>query len=109
MDGFIDRAIGFLAANRDWAFWLAMVFAAAETTAFLSIAIPSTAILVGVGALVATGALAFPPIFAGAALGAIIGSSFSWWLGYRFGDRMLRMWPLRDHPDLVAMGRDAVA
>ena len=45
--------------------------------AFLSIAIPSTAILVGIGALVATGAIDFMPIWLGAALGALIGSTFS--------------------------------
>jgi membrane protein DedA with SNARE-associated domain len=109
MDALIDRLIAFLEANRDWAFWIALIFAAAETTAFLSIAIPSTAILVGVGALVATGALSFTPIFFGAAIGAVIGSTFSWWLGLRYGDRFLSLWPLRDHPDLVDRGRDTFA
>ena len=101
MDAAIDGLLAFLEANRDWAFWIALVFSVAENTAFLSIVIPSTAILVGVGALVATGAIDFAPIFAGAAIGAVIGSTFSWWLGLRFGDRILRLWPLRDHPELV--------
>ena len=54
-----------------------------------------------VGALVSTGAIPFFPIWAGAALGAILGSTFSWWLGWRYGERILKMWPLKDHPELV--------
>lgn len=96
-----EATLAFLERNQEWSFWLALVFAAAETTAFLSLAVPSTAILVGVGALVATGAIPFLPIWAGAALGALIGSTFSWWLGWRYGERILKMWPLKDHPDLV--------
>ncbi len=105
MDAFASGLIGFLEANKEWAFWVAMGFAFVENLAFLSIAIPSTAILVGVGALVATGAVEFNPIFFGAATGAFLGSTISWWLGYRYGDWMLTVWPLRDHPGLVARGK----
>jgi membrane protein DedA with SNARE-associated domain len=101
MDFSAEAIIAFMERHQEWSFWLALVFAAAETTAFLSLAVPSTAILVGVGATVATGAVPFFPIWAGAALGAVIGSSFSWWLGWRFGAHLLVMWPLKDHPDLV--------
>jgi membrane protein DedA with SNARE-associated domain len=93
--------IAFIERHQDWSFWIALIFAAAETMAFLSLAVPSTAILVGVGALVATGALPFFPIWAGAALGAMLGSTFSWWLGWRYGGYILTIWPLKHHPDLV--------
>lgn len=96
--------IAFIERNQEWSFWLALALASAETMAFLSLAVPSTALLVGVGALVATGALPFFPIWAGAALGAILGSTFSWWLGWRYGAYILTMWPLKNHPDLVERG-----
>ena len=66
--------------------------------------IPSTAILIGVGGLVATGGLEFMPLWIGASLGALIGSTFSYWLGGRFGTRMLTVWPLSKDPALVARG-----
>ncbi len=56
----------FLAAHSAIAPFIASAFAAAETTAFLSILVPSTALLVGVGAAVSTGAIAFLPIWLGA-------------------------------------------
>ncbi|MFN3643472.1 MAG: DedA family protein [Gemmobacter sp.] len=109
MDAAIDAVIAFVAAQRPWAFWIALVFAALETTAILSIAIPSTAILIGVGALVATGGLDFLPIWAGASIGALIGSTFSWWLGRTYGGLLFGVWPLKNHPDLVERGRDVFA
>ena len=62
----IDAVLAFVRHNREWAFWIALVFAFGENLAFLSIVIPSTAILLGVGALVATGQLSLFPIWAGA-------------------------------------------
>jgi membrane protein DedA with SNARE-associated domain len=102
-----QNVIAFIAANAHLAFWIALAFAAAETTALVSILIPSTAILIGVGGLVATGAVGFWPIWAGGAVGALVGSTFSWWLGRRYGIHILAMWPLKKHPDLVVRGRAA--
>jgi len=101
MDFSAAAMIAFMERHQEWSFWLALVFATAETTALLSVLVPSTAILVGAGAAVATGAIPFLPIWAGASLGALAGSTFSWWLGHRFGAQILVMWPLRNHPDLV--------
>ncbi len=109
MEALAQSVIAFVAANAGLAFWIALFFAMAETTALVSILIPSTAILIGVGGLVATGAVSFWPIWAGGAVGALLGSTFSWWLGWRFGERILRLWPLRNHPELVGRGRAAFA
>jgi membrane protein DedA with SNARE-associated domain len=109
MDEIAGQVVDFVRTHRDWVFLIALLFAAAETTAVISVLVPSTAILVGFGALVATGHLDFQPIWAGATLGALIGSSFSYWLGWRYGDALTTAWPLSRHPDLVARGRDVFA
>jgi membrane protein DedA with SNARE-associated domain len=107
IDTIIDATLTFVRDNRDWAFWIALVFAMGETIAGISIVIPSTAVLLGVGALVATGELSLLPIWAGASIGAIIGSHLSYWIGWRYGDAMLGVWPLKNYPDLVARGNRA--
>jgi membrane protein DedA with SNARE-associated domain len=109
VDQLAQTLIGLVRDNRDWAFWLALALATAETTAFVSVLVPSTVILAGLGAMVATGALDFGPIWAGASLGALIGSLFSYGLGLRYGDRMLAVWPLSRDPALVQRGRDVFA
>lgn len=107
MDGWTDSFITLIERHRDWLPLIMLVFAAAETTAFLSILIPSTAVLVAVGALAATGAVPFWPLWAGAAAGALIGSSLSYWLGWRYGPTVLTMRPLKDHPEMVAKAQTA--
>ncbi len=107
LDGIIDATLSFVRENRDWAFWIALGFAFGENLAFLSIVIPSTAILLGVGALVATGELSLFPIWAGASIGALIGSVISYAIGWRYGQAILSLWPLRNHPDLVEKGNAA--
>ncbi len=109
MQAFITGFVDFVSANRDWAPLLVFLLALGETIAFLSILIPSTAILVAIGALVAAGALDFWPLFFGAAAGAVAGSSLSYWLGLRFGPLILNLWPLNRDPALVARGTAAFA
>jgi membrane protein DedA with SNARE-associated domain len=89
--------------------FVALILAVAETTAILSLIIPSTALLMAVGAAVSVGAIPFMPIWIGAAIGSLIGSTFSWWLGRRFGHHALALWPMRENPDMVERGRKAFA
>ena len=107
LDALIDTVLGFVRENEPWAFWIALVFAMGETTAFISILIPSTAILMGVGALVATGQIAFLPIWAGASIGAVIGSFLSYGIGWRYGEAILSARPFRNHATLIERGNAA--
>jgi len=107
VEAMIDAVLGFVRDNRDWAFWIALVFAFGENLAFLSIVIPSTAILLGVGALVATGQLSLFPIWAGASIGALIGSILSYVIGWRYGAAILSLWPFRNHPETIEKGNAA--
>jgi len=59
MSDWIDQIIAFIGRHHMIAPWIMLLFAAAETTAFLSILIPSTAIMVAVGTFAANGVLDF--------------------------------------------------
>lgn len=107
MESLGHSILAFIERHQEWAPWIMVIFAAAETTALLSFIIPSTAVLAGVGALVATGSLSFFPLWLGASAGAIMGSCLSYWLGIRYGDAILRMKPLSSYPELVEKGRNA--
>jgi membrane protein DedA with SNARE-associated domain len=109
VEAILGHIVDFVSANARWAPYLAFVFAFGETLAFLSIVIPSTAILVAVGGLVATGSLELFPIWIGASLGALCGSTLSWWLGLRYGPIMLNAWPLNRDPDAVERSQRAFA
>ena len=99
--------IEFIVANRALAPWLAGALAAAETIAFLSMFIPATALLMAVGAVVATDALPFAPIWIGASVGAVLGSTASYAFGRCFGAQLERMWPLSRYPHRLAQTQAA--
>lgn len=107
MDIIAHTFIAWIEQHQAWLPLIMVVFATAENLAFLSILIPSTAILVAVGALAAAENINFTPLWIAAAIGSVIGSTISYWLGLRYGDAMLRMRPLRDHPEMVEKSRAA--
>lgn len=103
----VDAVLDFVSEHRSWVFLVAFALALAETLPVVSIFVPSTAILVGIGALVATGALDFAPLFAGAAAGAVVGSMLSWGIGRRYGADLLRFGFMRRRRDRVRRARRA--
>ncbi len=92
----------FVGQHRHWAPAIVLLLAFAETCAGLSILIPSTAILVALGAMIAADALEFLPIWIAASVGALAGSTLSYWLGLRYGGRIFRIWPMSRDPRFEA-------
>jgi membrane protein DedA with SNARE-associated domain len=82
------------------------VFALAflESVAFVSLLVPSTIILAGLGVLIGAGDLPFWPAFVAAVVGAFLGDWFSYFIGNRYRDQVKRMWPLSRQPELFERG-----
>ncbi len=103
MDACIDSVIAFIGAHQRLGLLdRAGLCLCREPRPSSRSSIPSTAILVGVGALVATGELRFLPIFLGASHRG--DHRVDLLVVPRAGataTAILRIWPLRDHPELV--------
>jgi membrane protein DedA with SNARE-associated domain len=78
--------------------------AAAESLAMVGLFVPGTVVMFGVGALIAKGSLNLWPTLAWAAAGAVAGDGLSYWLGYRYRERLRDFWPFSRHPDLLRTG-----
>jgi membrane protein DedA with SNARE-associated domain len=109
LQSIVQSVVAFIETHRHWAPALAFALAFLETVAFVSLLIPSTVILVAVGTLVAAEALDLWPIWVGASLGALLGSTLSFVLGRHFGASVLAAWPLNREPGMVDRGRTAFA
>lgn len=96
--------IEFVREHHSWAPFIVAALAFGESIAVLSLVVPATVLLVGVGALVETGGLAFWPVWAGAAIGAIVGDLLSFEFGRYFQDSAKHVWPLNRQPEVVARG-----
>ncbi|MCX8573568.1 MULTISPECIES: DedA family protein [unclassified Gilliamella] len=91
----------FIENHQIWALPIIFLLAFGESLAIISLVVPATAILLGVGALIGTGTLAFVPVLIAASLGAILGDLISYWLGKHYHHQVIHSWPLKKYPKLV--------
>lgn len=104
-DAIIQNVTAFVREHEAWAPPIVFVLAFGESLAFISLLLPATVILLGVGALIGSSGIEFWPIWAAAALGAAFGDWLSYWIGMRFKDGVGRVWPLSRNPGLLVRGR----
>ena len=101
---YVDMIIAFVRDNAAWAPPIVFGLAFGESMAFISLLIPACAALVGIGALINSGALSFWPVWIAASLGAAFGDWLSYWIGKKLEHRVQNIWPLSRHPDLIPKG-----
>jgi membrane protein DedA with SNARE-associated domain len=104
MESIVQPTLELISAHSSWAFPVMFVTAFGESFAFVSLLFPGTSILIVAGTLMSAGSLPYWPVLAGAAIGAVLGDSVSYWLGRRYGGGIGRIWPFTRHPDLLPNG-----
>jgi len=100
----VQDIVDFLARNAVWAGPVMFLLSFGESFAFLSLLFPGTAIMVAAGAFIPGGTLNFWPLVIGCVLGASLGDGISFWLGWRYGHLVERVWPFTRHPESLARG-----
>jgi len=105
MEDLVKSVLAYIQANAVWAGPIVCLIAFGESLAFLSLLVPATAILVGIGALVGNGTLDPWAIGIWAFVGATVGDAVSYWVGRVFKDRIAGMWPFKKHPDMLVRGQ----
>jgi membrane protein DedA with SNARE-associated domain len=99
-----DTMLTFVRERETWAAPVVFALAFGESLAFISHLLPATAILFGVGGLIGATGIGFWPIRLAAALGAVLGDWFWYWLGHHYKREITRHWPLSRHPELLLRG-----
>lgn len=100
----IGHVVAIARAHAVLAYVMALLLAGSEAFPVAGALIPGTAIIVGLGALIPTGALQFWPLVALVTAGAIAGDALGYWIGYHYKDQAQKHWPLRDRPQLLKRG-----
>ncbi|MBO0711089.1 MAG: DedA family protein [Acetobacteraceae bacterium] len=88
-----------------WAPPIVFVLAFGESLAVISLFLPTTVLLLGVGGIVRAAGIGLWPIWIAAVLGAVLGDAVSYWLGYYFKEEIGQVWPLSRYPTLLPRGR----
>lgn len=104
MDQWVSDVVGYITAHRAWAGPIVFCLAFAESMAFLSLFVPFTAMIVASGALIGAGTLDPWIVLPWGIAGASLGDAVSYWIGRYFGNKIPRIWPFRNHPELIEQG-----
>jgi membrane protein DedA with SNARE-associated domain len=101
---FVSSSIAFVQNHEGWGPLLVFVLAFCESFAFVSLVVPATGILIGVGGLIAVYHLKFWPIWIAAVLGAIAGDWLAYEITLRMRGHVERMRLVASHPEPIARG-----
>jgi len=82
------------------------LIAMAESLAVVGLLVPGVAMMFAAGALIGAGALSFAPTCGYAIAGAVAGDGISFWLGWRYRERLSSLWPFTRYPGMIARGTD---
>lgn len=104
MGGFVSSTISFVQHHQGWGSLVIFVLSFCESFAFVSLVVPATGILLGLGGLMAIYQLKFWPIWIAAVLGAFAGDWLAYEITLRMRERIERMPPFVTHPELMERG-----
>ena len=107
--GWIKDVYDWIQANPNWTGILILLFAFTESILLVGIIFPGAAFLVSLGALIGLGVLDFYSAWIWASIGAFLGDGISFWIGYKYKQNLLKMWPMHKFPDLIAKGQSFFA
>lgn len=99
---------------KPWLYWLhihphwvaAVVFFIAflECLAVVGLVIPGTAIMTAIGALIGADVVSYHMVFPAAIIGAILGDTVSFFIGYHYHSHLRDFWPFKKYPMLLQKG-----
>lgn len=101
----LHSLLAWINAHPSDALWLLFAVTLIDSLFIVGAFIPAALPLFAIGALVALGTLELWPALLIAAAGALVGDCFSFWLGWRYGERLFNARFFQKHPDLVGNGR----
>jgi membrane protein DedA with SNARE-associated domain len=99
-----QSTIAFVQNHSGWAAPIVLGLAFCESFVFVSLIVPATVILFGIGGLIGASGIDFWSIWLAAVLGAVAGDWLAYDLALRFGDKIVHLWPLSRDPTLVVRG-----
>jgi membrane protein DedA with SNARE-associated domain len=99
-----DTVIELVRSHRAWMAPMVFVLAFCESFAFVSLLVPATVILLGIGGIIGVSGIEYWSVWTAAAAGAAVGDWLAYELAARFKHRIARVWPLSRHPEVVSRG-----
>ena len=104
----MNELLNWTSAHSAWSGPIVFLIAFIESLILIGILVPGILILLGIGALIALGALDFYSIWLAASAGAFAGDLISYLLGHKYREHLSDMWPFRNFPNALAQAREFI-
>ena len=101
----LELFLNWMTQHTVWVNLFIFIIAMSESLLVVGLIVPGFLLMVGFGALIATGHLEFWPTTLIATAGAIAGDGLSYWLGQHYKYQLQRVWPLSRYPTLIQQGK----
>lgn len=105
LEAWTAAVVAFVQAHEAWAVPVCFLLAFGESLAFLSLLLPATVILFGIGGLLGASGISFWPVWLAAGVGSTLGYALSYWIGLYFKDDVHTWWPFRSRPEMLPRGQ----
>jgi membrane protein DedA with SNARE-associated domain len=102
---YVALIVEFVKTHQTWAAPIVFALAFGESLAFLSLLLPASVILLGIGGLMGASNIPFIPVCIAAAVGSIVGYGISYYIGLHFKDDIQKLWPFSRYPEMIPRGR----
>jgi|GEM_PF-1035279 len=102
---YLEPLTAWLNVHPNWALFIAFAFAFIESLAVIGSIIPGTVVMTAVGILAGSGIMRIDLTLIITAIGAIMGDTASYFLGYTYSDTITQMWPFRKYPVWLQYGQ----
>ena len=101
----LQQFLDWVNAHPNWALLLLLLASCLDAIFIVGAFVPAAVVLFAVGALVALGSLDLWVAVIVAAIGAVLGDGFSFWLGRRYGEALFAHRVFQRYPDAVSNAR----
>ena len=108
MTEIVQTTVAFIQQHEMLGSAVVFLLAFCKSFAFVSLLVPATAILFGLGGLIPVVGIKFWPIWTAAVLGAIAGDWLAYELAFRARDYVLAVRPLVNNPRIVARANELI-
>ncbi len=103
---YLEPLTVWLHLHPNWALFIAFFIAFIESLAVIGSIIPGTVVMTAVGILAGSGVMRIDLTFIVAALGAIMGDTVSYTIGYTLRDHIRQVWPFSRYPGWIEYGEN---
>ncbi|QMT60416.1 bifunctional DedA family/phosphatase PAP2 family protein [Legionella sp. PC997] len=95
-----------LQQNPHWSLFITFLISLTESLAIIGSIVPGSVTMTAIGILAGSGIMRIDLTLLAAILGAVVGDSLSYILGYYYSDRLTEIWPFSKYPKWIQWGKD---